>query len=121
MIAEAYLESEDYSARPEELVIVMYDAAIQAIGRARRHLRSGDVEARSREITRAHAILTELAVSLNHEAAPNLAGDLAELYDYIQRRLIEANTNKDERPLAEASRLLATLLDGWMQLVPMAA
>jgi flagellar protein FliS len=121
MIADAYLESEVYSAGPEQLVTIMYDAAIQAIGRARRHLKSGDVEARSREITRAHAILTELGASLNHKAAPKLARDLAELYDYIQRRLIEANTGQDERPLAEASRLLATLLDGWMQLVPMAA
>ena len=121
MIADAYLESEVYSASPEELVTVMYDAAIQAIGRARRHLRSGDVEARCREITRAHSILTELALSLNHSAAPKLARDFAELYDYIQRRLIEGNTTQDDRPLAEASRLLSTLLEGWMQAMPMAA
>jgi flagellar protein FliS len=121
MISEAYLESAVYSAGPEELVTIMYEAAIQAIGRARRHLRSGDVEARSREITRAHAIVTELALALDHKPAPKLSRNLAELYDYIQRRLIEANTRSDDRSLAEASRLMSTLLDGWMELAPMAA
>jgi flagellar protein FliS len=121
MIAEAYLESEIHSASPEELVTILYDAAIQAIGRARRHLRSGDVEARSREITRAHSIVTELASSLNHGAAPKLSKDLAELYDYVQRRIIEGHASQDEKPLAEASRLLSTLMEGWTQALPMAA
>ncbi len=121
MTAGAYLETAIHSAGPEELVRLMYDAALQAVGRAKRHARSGETESRSREISRAHAIVAELALALNHEAAPKLARDLAELYDYIQRRLIEAHALRSEDILDEVSRLLATLLDGWMHVLDRAA
>lgn len=121
MIANTYLENAIQSASPEELVRLMYETALQAIGRARRHLRAGEPEARSREISRAHAIVTELALALDHRAAPQLARDLAELYDYIGRRLLEAHTAQDERQLEEVTRLLSTLLDGWMHVSQAAA
>ncbi len=114
MITDTYIENAIHSANPEELVRLMYEAALQAIGRAKRHLRAGGPEARSEEISRAHAIVTELALSLDHQAAPELARNLAELYDYIGRRLLEAHKSQSEAPLEEATRLLSTLLDGWM-------
>jgi flagellin-specific chaperone FliS len=39
----------------------------------------------------------------------------------MQRRLIEANVEQKEEPLAEVGRLLATLLEGWMQSRPAAS
>jgi flagellar protein FliS len=35
------------------------------------------------------------------------------LYDYMQRRLIEANYRQDAEALDEVSALLATLLEAW--------
>lgn len=110
----AYLESEIFSADPVELVQILYRAALESVGHARRHLQGGDMAARSREISRAMSILTELMLSLDREAGGHLARNLLELYDYMQRRLIEANAEQTEGPLAEVGRLLATLLEGWM-------
>jgi flagellar protein FliS len=115
VIVDAYMENAIQSASPVELVRLMYEVALQSVGRARRCLREGDPEGRSREISRAHAIVTELAFALDHEVAPELGRNLAELYDYIGRRLLEAHTAQDEAPLEEVTRLLSTLLDGWMQ------
>ncbi|HBY61333.1 MAG TPA: flagellar export chaperone FliS, partial [Solibacterales bacterium] len=36
-----------------------------------------------------------------------------ELYDYMQRRLLEANARQEDAPLAEVERLLSTVRDGW--------
>jgi len=116
VITETYIENAIHSATPEELVRLMYEAALRAIGRAKRHLRAGDPKARSEEISRAHAIITELALSLDHGAAPELARNLAELYDYVGRRLLEAHTTQSDAPLEEATRLLSTLLEGWMHI-----
>ncbi len=112
---DMYLESRVLSADNIELVQILYQGAFDAVERARRHLAEGDIAARSRQISKASAILAELAVSLDHNAGGDLSRTLLELYDYMQRRLIEANLQQSEPILAEVSRLLATLLEGWMK------
>lgn len=113
-----YLESRILSADGVELVRILYQAALESVEKARRHLREGDIAARSRAITRATAVIAELAVSLDHDAGGALSRNLLELYDYMQRRLLEANFCQSEPMLAEVSRLLATLLEGWMDCEP---
>jgi len=114
----AYLESEIMSADPVELIQILYKAGLEAVGQARRHLQQGDIASRSREITRASAILTELSLAVDRESGGPLSRNLIELYDYMQRLLIEANVEQSEPPLAEAGRLLATLLEAWMNCRP---
>ena len=60
------------------------------------------------------AIVTELSFSLNHETGGEVSRNLAELYGYIEKLLIQANFEQCEPPLAEAERLLSTLLEGWI-------
>lgn len=110
---DAYLESNVLSANPVELVRILYEAARDSVENARRYLRAGDIASRSREITKACAILTELELSLNHEAGGSLSRTLVELYDYMQRRLLQANAEQSEPPLAEVSRLLSELREAW--------
>jgi flagellar protein FliS len=115
---DMYLESRILSADGVELVRILYRAALESVEKARRHLEEGDIAARSREITRAAAVIAELAVSLDYDAGGALSRNLIELYDYMQRRLLEANFYQSEPILAEVSRLLATLLEGWMSCEP---
>jgi|YNPBryunderm2012_1023409.scaffolds.fasta_scaffold00056_34 flagellar protein FliS len=115
---DAYLESAVLSADPLELIRILYGAALEAVGNARRCLAEGDILGRSRHITRTHAILTELSLTLNHEAGGEIARRLAELYDYMQRRLLDAHTTQRDEPLAEVASLLAVLLEGWRNCRP---
>jgi len=111
---EAYLESEILSADPIELVQVLYRAALEAVGNARRYLRQGDIASRSKQITRASIILTELTLAVDRKSGKSLSSNLIELYDYMQRRLIVANVEQCDPPMAEVAQLLGTLLEGWM-------
>ena len=106
-------ESEILSAGPLELVEILYQAAIQSINDARRHLQSGEIRERSNAISKASAILNELAQSLNHEKGGVISQNLTELYDYMQRQLLQANMEQIEPPLVETCKLLETLLEGW--------
>jgi len=115
---DAYLESKILTADPLELVRMLYRAAGDATRRARAHLSAGRIAERSREISRALAILSELTGGLDHARGGTLSRSLAELYDYLQRRLLEANLRQKPEPLAEVESLLATLLDGWEQIRP---
>src|SRR5262245_24077323 len=110
---ETYLESRVLSADPVELVGLLYQGATAAVQEARRHLADGDIMARSRSISRASAILAELATSLDHARGGEVSARLAQLYDYIQTRLLDANLHQAEGPLAEVLGLLTTLSEAW--------
>jgi flagellar protein FliS len=110
---DAYLESRVLSADPVELIHLLYEAAIEAVREARRYLAEGEIAARSRSITKAYGILQELVAALDHERGGEISGRLGQLYDYMQRRLLEANFQQTDQPLAEVLGLLATLAEAW--------
>jgi flagellar secretion chaperone FliS len=114
----AYVESEILQADPVRLVRMLYGGALDATAQARGHIRLGDIGGRSRQITKAVAIINELMLSLDRERGGEIAANLAELYDYINRRLQDANFRQIEEPLIETERLLTTLLDAWDQCHP---
>lgn len=113
---DAYLENKILSASPVELIRILYQGALSSIRDAKGYLAEGDIAKRSRAISKATAILTELSCSLNHEAAADLGARLASLYDYMQRRLLEANFEQSEAPLNEVLALLATLAESWEEI-----
>ncbi len=110
-----YLDATVLTAEPVELVRILYQGALGAVGDARVHLAAGDILARSKAVSKAVDILRELSFSLNHEAEPALARNLAELYDYMQRQLLTAQHKQSDEPLAEVAGLLGTLSEAWDQ------
>jgi len=110
-----YLQAEVLSADPIKLVQLLYRGAIDAVGAARRHLAAGEIRPRSKSIMRAWEILLELTRSLDHSQGGDLSRNLAGLYVYMQKRLMEANSQQSDRQLQEVETLLNTLLDGWHQ------
>jgi len=124
---DAYLENRILSADAIELVNLLYQACTAAVREARQHLGSGEIVARSRSISKASGILIELTTALDHERGGEISQRLAQLYDYMLRRLTEANLQQSDAPLAEVLGLLSTLSEAWAGLkraeapVPLAA
>jgi flagellar protein FliS len=110
-----YLQAEVLSADPIKLVQLLYRGAIDAVGTARRHLAAGEIRQRSKSISKAWEILLELIRSLDHSQGGDLSRNLASLYTYMQKRLMEANSQQSDRQLQEVETLLNTLLDGWQE------
>ena len=54
-------------------------------------------------------------------AGGDIASGLAALYDYAQRRLVDANVNNDAAPLAEIDSLLADIESAWNAINPEAS
>ena len=110
---DAYLESRVLSADPVELTRLLFQACTDAVRNARRYLEAGEIRQRSNSISKACEVLFELERSLDFERGGEISERLGMLYEYMQRRLIEANCNQTDAPLAEVLSLLATLLEGW--------
>jgi flagellar protein FliS len=117
----AYLESRILTAEPLELVRMLYRAAIEALEEARLALTAGDIQRRTRNINRAIAILAELTSSLQPGEENAVKRNLVELYDYMQRKLLEAHFQQTEPQLTEVIGLLGTVLSGWEQCRPQEA
>jgi flagellar secretion chaperone FliS len=113
MWRDVYLESKVLSADPVELIQMLYQSALDSVGEARTHLAKGDIAQRSAAISKVARILLELTASLNHEAGQEISRNLAELYQYMQLRLLDANLKQSDEPLAETQQLLTTLLGAW--------
>ena len=110
---DAYLETRILSADPLELVSLLYQGALDAVHDARNYLAEGDIQARSQSICKVTAIVSELEASLNHQAGGSISQGLAELYQYIRLRLLDANIRQDDAMLGEVQALLATMAEAW--------
>jgi len=110
-IYNTYLEAEVFGADPVKLIHMLYRGAVEAVGAAHRHLAAKQIRERSRQVNKAWNILQELSRSLDLERGGEIARRLGELYDYMQRRLMEANAQQSDAPLAEVESLLNTLCE----------
>lgn len=107
------------SADPHRLVLMLFDGALESIALARVHLEARRPGPKGEALSRAIQIVERgLKASLDRDAGGELAGTLAELYDYISRQLLLANVQDDVARLAEAGRLLGELREAWSRISP---
>ena len=111
---QAYVDNAVVGSNALQLVVAMYETAIQRTQEARICLETDDIWGRARAITKASNILTELRASLRPEAG-EIAGRLGRLYRYMQKRLQEAHIKKSVQPLAEVEKILRNLLEAWQK------
>lgn len=115
------------TASPAQLVTMLYDRALVAIGRVRAQDRSapGALEVVNTELQRAQDIVTELRLALDHDRGGEIAQHLDLLYDFCLDRLLQANLHKDDPShLDGVEKTLRGLREAWdeacVQQVPVA-
>jgi flagellar protein FliS len=114
---QAYSDGSVFSDNPLNLVIALYQGAMDATRQGQHALESGDIMGRSKAINKAISILTELLVSLDHEKGGEISQNLKKLYSYMQVQLLTAHAHQSPEPMAEVWSLLSTMLEGWRQAV----
>ena len=112
----AYYEEEILGASPLRLVCLLYQGAIAELRSARTYLAANAVPERCAAISKACDIIAELKSTLNLTEGGDTAARLDELYSYCTSRLLTANLEKTDLPLAEVLGLLATLSEAWTQI-----
>ncbi|ANB74364.1 flagellar protein FliS [Paraburkholderia phytofirmans OLGA172] len=113
------LETSVNSASPYELVALLFQGARRAIRMGRVHMQNGNIPEKGKLISQAIVIVGGgLQQGLNLEQGGDLAQRLNALYDYMTRRLLEANVRNDPALLDEIDSLLATIEDGWNGIKP---
>lgn len=112
---QAYRTTQIKTASPADLLLLLYDGAIKWCKLAEMHLDSGEGELAHQALLRGQDILDELVISLDFSAGGEIAQGLYQLYDYMRRRLIEANIKKDKELVIEIVGMLQELREVWLE------
>lgn len=100
-------------ASPHRLVQMLMEAALDKIAAASGQAARREFEMKGRNINWAISIINGLRSSLNLEEGGEIARNLDELYDYMVRRLIDANATSDPTIMQEVAGLLGEVKGGW--------
>lgn len=103
---------------PHRLIVMLMDGAVERIVTARGCMQRNETSEKARLINRAVSIIGELRNSLDLRGGGQIAANLAELYDYICRRLLRATTENRVEMLDEVSTLLHEIRSAWLAIAP---
>jgi flagellar protein FliS len=92
---------------------MLYRGGLRFAAAGAEAIEARDLEAAHNNLIRAQAIVSELMESLNLEQGGEIAHRLLSIYEYLNRRLVEANLRKDPAPAREVEKLLRELLPAW--------
>ena len=107
------------SASPHQLIVMLFDGALSALLRARILMNQGDIAGKGLALSKAINIIDNgLKSGLDHQQGGEMADNLAALYDYMKRRLMQANLHNDEAAITEVVKLLENIADAWRQIGP---
>ena len=113
----AYKQNSVTTASPGELTLMLYNGAIKFIGQTKKSINDKNIEQRNHYIQRTQAIIAELMSTLNMDY--DISKQMLPLYEYMNRRLTEANIKNDIAILDEVEGLVTEFRDTWKEVIKM--
>jgi flagellar secretion chaperone FliS len=114
-------ESALEGASPHRLIQMLLNGALDRLAQARGAMQREDVAQKGLLLGKAVSILGGLQASLDKSVDPEMTANLDSLYDYMQRRLLEANLRNDVTLVDEVTDLLQTIKAAWDEIAPQAS
>ena len=111
----AYKQNSVSTASPGELTLMLYNGCIKFIGKAKVAINEKNIQNKNHNIQRAQAIIGELMSTLNMDI--EISKQMLPLYQYMNRRLIEANIKNDVEILDEVEGLVTEFRDTWKEVI----
>jgi len=110
---QSYLRSQVMSASPQELRLMLLDAAIRFASQGRDGLRERDYERSFEGVSQARAIVTELATGVDRQADPELCDRVTGVFMHMFSELTQANLERDPERVQRVIDLLAYERETW--------
>ena len=111
----AYAKNRIMTASPAELTLMLYEGAIKFCNIAIKAVEEKNIEKANTNIHKVENIITEFQVTLDHKYP--IANEFDKIYAYLQKRLLEANFQKDAEILNEVLGHLRVLRDTWKEVM----
>lgn len=113
--AQLYQKNSVQTASPSKIILMLYDGAIKFCYMAQVAIDEKNIEKANLNIQKAQKIIVQLRVSLDTKYP--VSQEFDKVYDYIYRRLVEANMKKDNEILEEALKHIKTMRETWIEVM----
>lgn len=99
-----------------QLILMMYDGALQAVNQSIQCMSQKDVAGQSKYILKTQDIINELSLALDIKQGGEVAKTLEQLYQFVLNQLIQANITSDKMYLESVIKVLSPLRDAWSRI-----
>ncbi|MDH5326595.1 MAG: flagellar export chaperone FliS [Gammaproteobacteria bacterium] len=99
-------------ASPHRLILMLLEAAIGKLAKAKGYMQHGKIAEKGTHIGHAISIVDALKASLDNEAG-EISQNLDSLYEYMIKRMMDANLENDTSILDEVIDLINPIREAW--------
>ena len=111
------LETSVNQASPHQLIVLLFDGALNAIKLAKLYIEKGNISGKGVAISKAINIIDNgLKSCLDMEKGGEIAANLDDLYHYISHQLVLANLHNDVAKLDSCYDLLNNIAQSWREI-----
>ena len=110
-----YQQNAVFSAAPEELTTMLYNRLLRDLKQALSAVQKKDIQATHDSLMHAQDIIAYLNSTLN--TGYEIGRNFELIYEYMNRRLIEANINKNPEIIQEITGYVEEIRDAWVTAV----
>lgn len=112
-----YLKTQVMTASPEMLQLMLWDGAIRFAEQGKDAILKRDIEGSYKALLRSQKIVMEMSAGLRRDINPELCTKLAALYNFMYRRLVDANLKKNPALVDDALRIMRHQRETWVMLM----
>ncbi len=119
--SQRYIREQIQNARPEQLIVLLYDGAIRFLKESKPHAGDPDPYLFHELQLKAQRVIAELMGAVNTSIYPEMSKNLVALYEFMIRHLVQANIEKSLPKTDDVLGLLYRMRDTWKEAVEKAA
>lgn len=115
---QTYQQNSAMTASPQELTLMLYNGSLKFMKLAKRAMADKKFEEKNTNIIKVQNIVQELRVTLDLKI--EMSAGLAQMYEYMYTRLLDANTKNDLTALEEVEALMTDMRNTWKEAMAIA-
>ncbi len=113
---DSYKKSQIETADQLTLILMLYDRAILLLGKAKKETLEKKHEEKHHSLTKARDIVFGLIQSLDQDKGGEIAASLLQLYYFVVREILDADTNQNTKAIDNAKGILSELRESWKEI-----
>jgi len=110
-----YRENAVRGATPLELVVILFDAALDDMRRALSAMQASDFEQRATAIRHAMLVLQQLQGTLDFEKGGQVARQFEQFYNLVRAKLLESQLRNSPEMMQQQIHFMAEVRDCWVE------
>jgi flagellar secretion chaperone FliS len=112
---QVYKQNSVSTASPGELTLMLYNGCLKFLNKAKQAMNENNIQERNTNLQKAQRIIQELMATLNQKY--EIAKQMMVMYEYMNRRLIEANIKNDISIVEEVEGFVTEFRDTWKEVI----